>query len=60
MRYEAKAFVFRDKCGVGPTGEDTDTGVVVQDSPPESIVLEGVKHLQMKCWDEMEKSMGKQ
>ena len=34
--------MFRGKCGVGPTGEDEDTGIVVQDSPPESIVLERV------------------
>ena len=43
MKYQAKTFVFRGKCGIGPTGEDEDTGVVVQKSPPESIVLERVK-----------------
>ena len=43
MKYEAKTFFFRDKCDVGPTDEDKDTGIVVQDSPPESIVLERVK-----------------
>ena len=31
------------KSGIGPTGEDEDTGIVVQESPPESIVLERVK-----------------
>ena len=43
VKYQAKTFMFRGKCRIGPTGEDEDTGVVVQTSPPESIVLEGVK-----------------
>ena len=43
VKYQAKTFVFRGKCGVGETGKNEDTGSVVQDSPPESIVLERVK-----------------
>ena len=43
VKYQAKTFMFRGKCGIGPTGEDEDTGVVVQTLPPESIVLERVK-----------------
>ena len=53
VKYQAKSFMFRGKCGIGPSGEDEDTGVVVQTPPPELIVLERVKHLQMKCWNEM-------
>ena len=43
VEYEAKTVVFRGTCGGGPTDEDNETGTVVQDSPPESIVLERVK-----------------
>ena len=43
MEYEAKTVVFRGTCGGGPTDEDNETGTVVQDSPPESIVLESVE-----------------
>ena len=43
VKYQAKTFVFRGKCGVDSTGEDEDTVIVVQDSPPELIVLDRVK-----------------
>ena len=29
VKYQAKIFVFRGKCGIGPTGEDKNTGIVV-------------------------------
>ena len=35
--------MYRGKCGIGRTGKDEDTGIVVQESPPEPIVLERVK-----------------
>ena len=34
VKCQAKTCVFRGNCGVGPTGENKDTGVVVQESPP--------------------------
>ena len=43
MKYQARRFVFRGDCEVGPTDENKDRGVVVQESFPESIVLERVK-----------------
>ena len=44
VKYLAKTFVFRGKCGVvGETGKNEDTGRVVQASPPELIVLERIK-----------------
>ena len=42
-KYQARTFVFRGDCGVGPTDGNEDRGVVVQESSPESIVLERVK-----------------
>ena len=59
MKYQAKTFVFGDKCGVGPTDEDKDTGIVVQDSPPESIVLERVKTFANEMLGRDEESDGK-
>ena len=43
VKYQAKTFVFKGKCGIDPTGEDEDTAIIVQDSPPELIVLKRVK-----------------
>ena len=59
VKYQAKTFVFRGKCGIGPTGENEDTGVVVQKSPPESIVWERAKIFANEMLGRDEESGGK-
>ena len=47
------------KCGIDPTDKDEDTGFVVKESPPESIMLERVKIFLNEMLGQDEESDGK-